>query len=294
MSFSSAAPEGADRIPIRDSAVLHSARVQVAQVASGPHPVQVDGTEYAGLPNRPLGLLELRRRLLARSCPLATRDAVWAHVVRRSRTEGPVWQAACLGLGLPMVTWVAIRLSSRFADDPSDVHAAVLTGFLTGLAHIDLDRPGIAVRLRWAAYRAGRRAVREALHAPQPVADDLPPAASQGHPELVLAGAVARGVLRERGAELIAATRLGEQSLAELAAAAGVTYKALHQARRRAEHRLAQSLTQPEDTDLETASSESSTGPVSKTGPSRGVPLCGGERPLPPWSVLVSQCSRWS
>ena len=293
MSFSSAAPEGADRIPIRDSAVLHSARVQVAQVASGPHPVQVDGTEFAELPNRPVGLLELRRRLLARSCSLATRDAVWAHVVRRSRTEGPVWQAACLGLGLPMVTWVAIRLSSRFADDPSDVHAAVLTGFLAGLAHIDLDRPGIAVRLRWAAYRAGRRAVREALHAPQPTADDLPPAGGHGHPELVLARAVARGVLRESEAELIAATRLGEQSLSELAAACGVTYKALHQARRRAEHRLARALTQGEDTDLETASSESSTGSVSKTGPSRGVPLCGGERPLPPWSVLVSQCSRW-
>lgn len=294
MSVVSPSVDGCDRAPIRDSAVLRSARVQVAQVASGPHPVQVDGTEFGDLPNRPVGLLELRRRLLARSCPLATRDAVWAHVVRRSRAEGAVWQAACLGLGLPMVTWVAIRLSSRFADDPSDVHAAVLTGFLAGLSQVDLERSRIAVRLRWAAYRAGRRAVREALHAPQPAADELPPAAGQGHPELVLARAVSRGVLREREAELIAATRLGEQSLAELAAARGVTYKALHQARRRAEHRLARALTQPEDTEAQAASSKSSAGSVSKTGPSRGVPLCGGERPLPPWSVLVSQCSRWS
>lgn len=294
MSCVSPSFDGCDRVPIRDSAVLRSARVQVAQISSGPHPVQVDGMQIADLPNRPVGLLELRRRLLARSCSLATRDAVWAHVVCRSRAEGPVWQAACLGLGLPMVTWVAIRLSSRFADDPSDVHAAVLTGFLTGLAHIDLDRPRIAVRLRWAAYRAGRRAVREALHAPQPVADDLPPAAGHGHPELVLARAVARGVLREGEAELIAATRLGEQSLSELAAACGVTYKALHQARRRAEQRLARALTQPEDSDVEESPSAFSRGPVSKTGPSRGVPLCGGERPLPPWSVLVSQCSRWS
>ena len=52
-------------------------------------------------------------------------------------------------------------LSARFAGDVSDIHAAVLTGFVAELAHVELGKPRIMLRLRWAAYRAGQRLVHQ-------------------------------------------------------------------------------------------------------------------------------------
>ena len=167
---------------------------------------------------------------------------MWAHLVLRSRTEGATWTVGCVGVALPALTRTAARLSARFAGDVTDIHAAVLTGFLAELAHLDLRKPRIMLRLRWAAYRAGHTAVRDALIAPLPSGIGLGSAAPtppSGHPDFVLARAVADGVLDATEAELIGATRLEGLSLATAAAARGVSYPTLHQTRRRAEHRLA-------------------------------------------------------
>ncbi|HZD14704.1 MAG TPA: hypothetical protein VE196_06175, partial [Pseudonocardiaceae bacterium] len=129
----------------------------------------------------------------------------------------------------------------RFAGDARDLDAAVLTGFLTHLGEVDLDRSGIVNRLRWAAYRAGLAAVREALDAPTPRAPapcSAPPPPPCGHPDLVLARAVEDGAVSGPEAELIGSTRLGETTLAEAARRAGISYQALKRARARAELRL--------------------------------------------------------
>ena len=61
-----------------------------------------------------------------------------------------------------------------------------------------------------------------------------------GHEDFVLARAVAEGVITGEQAELIGATRLEpEYTLTQAAADWGVSYKAIEQVRRRAEHRLA-------------------------------------------------------
>jgi hypothetical protein len=65
-----------------------------------------------------------------------------------------------------------------------------------------------------------------------------------GHPELVLARAVDDGVITSAQAELIALTRWQRRPLTEVAAERGTSYKALQQARRRAERRLAAYLTE--------------------------------------------------
>ncbi len=264
------------RVPVRDSAVLQAARADVETVTSGLHPVQLDGTRFAGLPDRLLGVGELRHRLLAPACPPATRDAVWAHVVLRARGE-VVFRTVAVGLALPTLMRLAARCSARFADDPADVHAAVLTGFLAALDWVDVSRAHIAVRLRWAAYRAGRAAVGQALQAPTPSGVFTPAVVLRppvGHPEQVLDRAVAEAVLRASEAELIAATRFGHESLQSLARARGLGYQALHRRRRRAEHRLARWLAQPDpDEDEQTPTSRSPARPVSKTGPLRRVPF---------------------
>ena len=221
---------------------LDAARSAFTWLVTGPDPVSVEGRLFPGLPHRPVPLNELRERLLRRRCGQATRDAVWAHLVLRSRTEGATWTLGCVGVALPALTTIAAALTARFAGDPSDIHAAVLTGFVTELARVDLRKPRVMLRLRWAAYRAGHGALREALDAPVPSGNrfrSTEPAPAWGHPDFVLARAVAENVITADDAELIGSTRLEEHPLATAAAQRGISYAAAAQARRRAEHRLA-------------------------------------------------------
>jgi hypothetical protein len=220
---------------------LDVARTAFEWLVTGPHPVSVDGRQFRGMPARQVPLDELRDRLLRRSCPQRVRDAVWAHLVSRSRAEGATWTVGCVGVALPALTRIAATLSARFAGDPSDVHAAVLSGFVAELARIDLRTPRIMLRLRWAAYRAGHECVREALDAPVPIGDGFRSTAPRrpwGHPDFVLARAVADGIVTPAEAELIGSTRLEDVPLATAAQRRGVSYEAAKKTRQRAEHRL--------------------------------------------------------
>jgi hypothetical protein len=123
-----------------------------------------------------------------------------------------------------------------------------LAGFVTALSHIDLDRPFVVFRLRWAAHRGAYVWARERSVAPVPDMDlvnDLdrqqpPPVmrAPAGHPDLLLAEAVADGVITAAAAAVIAATRLESRTLESVAAECGTSFQAVQQARDRAEHRL--------------------------------------------------------
>ncbi len=228
-----------------DDAVPNSldiARDTFTWLVTGPHPMSLNGRLFPGLPDGYIPLDEVRDRLLARPCPQATRDAVWAHLVLRSRTEGATWTVAAVGVALPALTSVAATLTDRFADDPADVHAEVLRGFLNALSTIDLRPPRIMLRLRWDAYRSGYRALADALAGPTPVAPGFrstPPHAPWGHPDLVLARAVADGVLTQTEAALIGATRLEQVPVADWATQHQTGEWAVYKARKRAELRLA-------------------------------------------------------
>ncbi|MGW7514180.1 hypothetical protein ACWGJ2_01125 [Streptomyces sp. NPDC054796] len=201
----------------------------------------MNGRDFPGLPNRLVPLDELRHRMLRRRCPRRTRDTVWAYLVQRSRDEGATWTLACAGMALPALASTARWLATRYPGDAFDVHAEVLSGFLDGLARIDLHRPRVLVRLRWAAYRAGYAALTEALDAPTPVAPGFrssPPRPPWGHPDLVLAEAVRQSVLTRTEADLIGATRLDKSSITDWATAQQTTVDAAYKARQRAEGRL--------------------------------------------------------
>ncbi|MEV0675918.1 hypothetical protein AB0I60_05270 [Actinosynnema sp. NPDC050436] len=225
----------------RDSNGLDAARSAFEWLVTGPHPLSVDGRLFPGLPARRVPFNELRDRLLRRRCPQTLRDAVWAHLVLLSRTEGGAWTVGAVGVALPALTSIAATLSVRFAGDPSDVHAAVLAGFIAELAGIDLRRPRVMLRLRWAAYRAGHACVREALDAPVPSGHNgfrstmpLP----WGHPDFVLDRAVAEHAITAAEAELIGSTRLEGVPLADAAAERNLSYQRAKKTRQRAERRL--------------------------------------------------------
>lgn len=221
--------------------------------------------------------------------------------------------------------------SARAPGGAFDVHAEVLSGFLAALTDIDLQRPRVLVRLRWAAYRAGSAALAEALDAPAPIAPDsfrsAPPKPPWGHPDLILARAVHQEVLTQTEADLIGSTRLDETPLTDWAAAHKMSAEAAYKARKRAEHRLVDFLresvrdTDPDDpvaysvtagsapdADHHTPSSSRSVatpagdGPgdapekpsfrVSKKGAKSGLLQCGGTPPAPdPSTSEVPRCA---
>lgn len=228
-----------------DDMPLDAARTAFEWLLAGPTPLSVDGGRFPGLPARAVPLDELLERLLERRCPQPLRDAVWAHLIGLSREQGGKWTVGCVGLALPALTGICARLTARFVGDPRDIHAATLTGFLAELAHIDLGRPRIMLRLRWAAYRAGHLCLREALDAPTPSEEAFHSAAPQplsGHPDLVLLAAVADRAITAAEATLIGSTRLEDTALADAARFRGAGYEATKKARQRAEHRLADYL----------------------------------------------------
>lgn len=250
-------------VPITEPGVFDTARTAFEWLVIGPHPVTLDCRAMPGLPARRVPLDELGSLLLNKATSQPLRDAIWAALVARSRTDGGTWTVACVGLALPWLVQVAARLARSALGEAHDIHAAVVTGFLEELTKVDLTRPRILVRLRWSAYRAGSAALRAALHAAAPVggpSDEYmqallaqgarassgfrssPPPPPSTHPELALQAAVDAGVISAQEATLIGATRFGELSLAEAAHVRGQTYEAAKKTRQRAESRLAAHL----------------------------------------------------
>lgn len=215
------------------------ARESFALLVAGPEPLSLDGREFAGLPRRRVSLDEARDLLLGGGCPQSTSDAVWAHLVARSRSDGPTWVVGAVGMALPALISVAASLARRCRGHLGDIHAEVLRGFVEALPTVDIDRPWIVLRLRWAAFRAGHAAVAEAYDAPTPLSSIGVPQRASGHPDFLLALAIAEGVLTELTADVIGATRLESVSIATWAARHGVSEWAAYKARRRGELRLA-------------------------------------------------------
>ncbi|MGH3761314.1 hypothetical protein [Actinophytocola sp.] len=210
-------------------------------MVTGPDPLSIDGRFFPGLPRRRVPLNELRELLLDPGVPMPTVDLVWMHLVTRSRDEGNAWTIACVGVALPALFAIAAELCAPYADDHRDIHAAVLTGFLSELASINLARPWILWRLRCAALRAGHLFIRDALERPLPTDEDFhssEPTPPWGHPDFVLARAVAEGAITRDEAELIGSTRLEDYSLSAAAADAGVNVTTLQWVRGEAEARL--------------------------------------------------------
>jgi DNA-directed RNA polymerase specialized sigma24 family protein len=212
-------------------------------LASDPSPLTIDGRRIGlGLPARPIPLLELRSMLLHPSTGFAARDAALTILVDRAQHDGGAWLVGLAGVLLPGLRRTAGRLARDFPGDTSDLDCEVLAGFVEAVDGFDASRGRVAARLLWAAYRRGYRLRRRELTELSRRcggARSTPPPVPWGHPDLVLARAVAARVLTEQEAELISATRIGDTTLPDLAAATGVAADTLRHRRRRAEWRLA-------------------------------------------------------
>ena len=259
-----------------------------AVLVTGPQPLALDGAALGhGLPRRAIGLGELKSILLHPSTGYPAREAAWAQLVSRARTAGPAWVVGAAGVALPGLRRVAARLVADYPGiDPVEADAEVLTGFLEALAHLDATTGHLPGRLCWAAYRAGRVACRaEAAAAGRraPAVFSTAPPRPWGHPDLVLAEAVAAGVIEPFHAELISATRLGGVYLPALAARLGADPHSLRRRRQRAEARVVAWLAE-NNLDLE----------VSRLAAKRGLGGCGSPRDAGPAGRSSSAPTRLS
>ncbi|MGO4646257.1 hypothetical protein AB4305_14985 [Nocardia sp. 2YAB30] len=219
-------------------------------------PVPVDPRPAPGLSDGEVESWDgLRERLWDRGVPIAVVDAIWVWLIERSRAHGHDATLVCAALAVPMLAGMAGLFAAPGSDHRDDFESEVLTGFLTHLGCVELDRPGVWHRLRWAAYRAAITAVRRQLPVVASVADldrDLGPmdhkrllmVTGPGHPETVLAEAVAAAVITTEAAELIAVSRWEYRTLTSLAAERGQSLWKLRKQRRRAESRLVTWLTE--------------------------------------------------
>ncbi|MPZ67755.1 MAG: hypothetical protein GEU83_20480 [Pseudonocardiaceae bacterium] len=229
----------------RSRSSLNTAETAFVALCRGPAPLAVQGAEISDrLPQRPIPLLELRRRLLDRSLSWQVRDAVWRELVQRARLCDPAWTVAAVGVAWPGLRRAADRVARGYDGDAADVDGEVLAGFLGALPTIDTTRRRIVRRLCWSAYRAGARFRDASVDYTDGVrvATTMPASRPWGHPELVIERAVAEQVITSSEAQLIASTRLDEVPVETVARKLHISHGALMLRRFRAEHRLAQAI----------------------------------------------------
>ena len=213
-------------------------------LCAGPQPLAVDGAQVGhGLPRRLIPLPELAAVLMHPSCGFEARDAVWRLLVTRARTGDAGWTVGAVGVALPGLRRAANRLARRFAGD---VQAALVTEFVAALGRVTIAQQAVVSRLLDAAQTAARSALRASEPAASGEANFAPgsvlPPPPYGHPDLVLARAVAAGVLSAEDAELIGATYLEDVSVADYADRAGVSRWAVYKRRKAAETRLVEAI----------------------------------------------------
>ena len=190
----------------------------------------------------------LVQRLLDRHASAGEVDAVWARLIEHARTRTELPVLVCAGAALPMLHTIAAKLCGHWIYR-ADTEAMVLVGFLEALAEMDVDRPNVVYRLRWATFRRACIPVRERQGAPVPVdwyhdtattpENGEVVCSPPGHPDVLVQQAVQEGVLTAADAGLIIGTRLEHRQITAVAADTGIGYEGLAKRRRRAEQRLA-------------------------------------------------------
>ncbi|NRQ38443.1 hypothetical protein HII36_42440 [Nonomuraea sp. NN258] len=223
----------------------------------GPQPLSIDGADLGGgLPARRIPLDELRVILLHPSCSRTTRDHVWRHLIDRARAHRGAWMVAAVALAIPMLgRLVAVVIDKIHAEqagrlarvDREDLEGEVLAAYMEALVRVNLTWSHPVLRLSRLTQFAVLRAY--APRRPGLLADpDLVENGQQalaypaGHPDLLLAQAVAEGVITEAEADLIGFTRLDGIALSSYCRHRRLLYCTELKRRQRAENALYQAF----------------------------------------------------
>jgi hypothetical protein len=228
--------------PLYSSSALRVAQYVFTRSVAEPTSLWLDGAAFGGeLPSGRLLLLPLRDLLLRPQTSTVTRDAVWRELICRAREDKSSWLVAAMGMAMPGLRRAVRGLSVGWRGDRDDLESAVAEGFVTALYKVDLDDRALCARLVDAGRKAGIKQIYQdaaldgaawsqfASRAPRP---------PWGHPDFVLADAVAAGVLSLEEARLIGATRLEHTPVKDVAEWLGERPNTVVVRRRRAEQRV--------------------------------------------------------
>jgi hypothetical protein len=245
-----------------DFADLPPSHLQVADLAftaltSEPRLLSLDCTELAarlphgselGLPGGEVLLRDLRQWMKDHPDNYPALNAIWRELVARARELRGEWLIGAIGMAMPGLVRHAGALARDFDGDPADIDAAIVEGFLEALLRrVEVAEPGLYAKLCWAGYRAGhlvRYAEADVDYRDDLDTEALAPHRPYGHVDLLLARAVALGVVTEDDADLIIDTRLEYQPIEDHARRTGTDPDTLRRRRQRAGQRIADALVQ--------------------------------------------------
>lgn len=242
---------------VRSTSSLSRIEAEFIQLtAESRRPLAINGWELGSeFPDRSIPLDELRTLLLKRSTSSAAKDAAWSYVVQRTQDgdNRQDWTIGATGLMLPALRSIAGRASRGTHGCCADIDSETVLGFLEALRTVDPHSVRItstlwsaASRRAWTCRRLNNGAEeRTACQELIQLRGCCQP--RSGHPDLVLFGAVADGVLTPGEADLIGDTRVENQPLIEISTNLGLSYDACRQRRSRAERRLVRHLGHPHE-----------------------------------------------
>ena len=220
-------------------------------VTRRPTKLAFDCRGYPGLPEAVLPLYQLRRLLTGSGEPVprTTSDAVWRELLTRDRRGDYGWRIGAAGMAVPGLKSKAGMLTRGWRGDVSDLDAELVTGFFERMTTISLDAERICGKLIDAAERAVKRSrdwANEAGYIRVGSAWSIPPKQNWGHPDWVLARAVAAAVIDPDECALIGETRLGHVRLRVVADRLGISAKVAAAWRAKAERRIDRAITSGE------------------------------------------------
>jgi hypothetical protein len=232
--------------PLYSSSALQIAQFIFSRSVAEPTDLWLDGGMFGDeLPDGRLLLLPLRDLLLRPQTSAATRDVVWRELIRRGREDRSSWLVVAMGMAMPGLRRAVRSLAASSHGDREDLESAVAEGFVTAVYKVDLEDHALCARLLDAGRKAGAKqlfqdaAVDGAVWSQHASRAPLPP---WGHPDFVLADAVAAGVLSLDEARLIGVTRLEHLAVKNVAEWLGEPANTVVARRRRAEQRVRQAI----------------------------------------------------
>jgi hypothetical protein len=237
-----------DLVRIADTSVFVAVGDAFTRFALPPDPVGLNCAPYAGLglPAGFVSLWDLRRWMLSHRGAYAARNAIWRDLIIRARQD-PNWMTATIGMALPALVRAAGHICRGFRGDRDDIDAEMLAAFIAAVRDgVDIAAERLYDRLRWHAVRAGIAMRNDDLpYLLVPDVEQLAGAAPRlpyGHPDLIVARAVATGILDALDAELIMATRLDRTPIEAVAVGDGIDAAVLRMRRVRAERALVDAI----------------------------------------------------
>ncbi|MFJ9619056.1 hypothetical protein [Streptomyces noursei] len=230
-------------------------------LAATPEPLTLPAHLVCEEPEQPvLPVDQIRTHLAHPGMSPALREGTWGEVVRRAQRLGAPWDTVALGMTVPVLHRMLTRAGRCDHLERAEMEQEALVAVTAALYTVDVDSSGAGWELFAAADRAVHRLVyaarRRARRETTPEEASLSRLGHDGDPAAsptlglevrsdeakdeytVLALAVRAHAVTIDEAQLIARTRLEDESMQRLAAERGVSCRQLYRHRAAAEQHL--------------------------------------------------------